>query len=149
MHTIVLLFSVDFDRVTISHSGSSTAGRISSLVCSATLIKKLTDSHSSQDVPSRPLEWFFGPNGNAPLPSGILSSAILSENGKTYTSTLLFSPLSQSHAGTYTCRIGAGTLVASTEVFANGIIMNFNFDTLYLFINSFTGSSTHQCHGDY
>ena len=71
-------------------------------------------------MPPPTFEWFFGPNGNAPLPSSLTTPATVL-NSHTYTSTLQFSPLSQSHAGNYTCRLGAGRLVNSTMVTVNGI----------------------------
>jgi hypothetical protein len=39
-----------------------------------------------------------------------------------YSSTLQFSPLSQSHAGMYTCRLGPGRLVNSVAITVNGEI---------------------------
>ena len=105
--------------VTISPSGSTTAGETYSLMCSATL-------HSGNpplpdlNIPSLTFEWLFGPNGNAQLPSGLTTpSTVLS--GGVYTSTLRFSPLSQSHAGNYTCRLGGGSLMNSAIVAVDGI----------------------------
>ena len=104
----------------IYSSGSGTAGEEFSLTCSASLTIK-GNSQQSSDIPSMPFEWFFGPN-KASIPSGVTPMAI--NNGDTYTSTLQFSPLSQSHAGNYTCRLGAGRLlVNSTMVTVNGIYM--------------------------
>ena len=119
-----LLFTVNFganETVSIlsSSTGSSTAGKIYSLMCSATLHP---DSIPLPDnVPSPTFEWFFGPNGNASLPSGVTPMATTFNNVDTYTSTLQFSPLSQStHAGMYTCRLGVGRLQKSTMVTVNG-----------------------------
>ena len=47
----------------------------------------------------------------APLPSG-LSPPVTTNSGSTYTSTLQFSPLSQSHGGMYTCRLGRNERLA-------------------------------------
>ena len=126
--------SVDFGPVNIYSSGSGTAGKEFSLTCSATLTVK-RDSQQSSDIPSMPFEWSFGPN-NASLPSGVTPVAI--NNGDTYTSTLQFSPLRQSHAGIYTCRVGAGRLLMnSTMVTVNGpgiSLTNLNYCIeLYIF----------------
>ena len=102
------------DPVTISPSGSNTAGELYSLNCSATLFDPVP---LPSDVHSPTFEWFFGPNGSALLPSGLTppATAVSSSNStsKTYTSILQFSSLSQCHAGKYTCRLGAGSLVKS------------------------------------
>ena len=74
------------------------------------------------NVPSPSFEWFFGPN-NASLPSGVtLMPTVVSSNStaNTYTSTLQFSPLNQSLAGIYTCRLGGNArLAADTRIFVN------------------------------
>ena len=106
MHNInnysIANFGPDFSvlPVTISPSGSTgTAGETYSLTCSATLHPRFIPFPS--DVPSPTFEWFFGPN-NSSLPSGVTPMATVLSN-VTYTSTLQFSQLSQSHAGMYTC----------------------------------------------
>ena len=76
-------------------------------MCSASLIV----GQQSSDIPLSPIKWFFGPD-NAPLPSGVTSVA--TNNGNMYTSILRFTPLSQSHAGIYTCQLGAGRLLVNT-----------------------------------
>ena len=110
------------DSVTITpSSGSTTAGKTYSLTCSATLNPKYPPSPESYVIPPPTFEWFFGPNGNDPLPSGFnltLMKTVL--NNDTYTSTLQFPPLSQSHAGIYTCRLGAGSLVNSNNLTVSG-----------------------------
>ena len=124
---IILPSIVRIKEVTISPLGSSSGspGDDFSLTCSATIV----DNHLPSDVPSPTFEWFYGPSGNASLPFGLTPMATVSSNGSTYTSTLQFSPLSQSHAGMYTCRLGAGRLVNSTNVTVNGtsIIFVINF----------------------
>ena len=107
------------EPVTISSSGSSIAGESYSLQCSATLVDPVP---LPSNIPTPYFEWFFDPNGNASLPSGVTPSATILGSGNTYTSTLQFSPLSQSesHAGMYTCRLGVGTLANSTVVTVNG-----------------------------
>ena len=110
---------VSIGEVTISPSGSSSGspGDDFSLTCSAATIN---NSPLPSNVPSLIFEWFYGPSGNASLPFGVTPTATISSNGSTYTSTLQFSPLNQSHAGMYTCRLGAGRLVNSTNVTVNG-----------------------------
>ena len=105
--------------VAISPSGSSTAGNLYSLICSATLYPNRNPPLPDPNIPSPIFKWFFGPNGNAPLPSGLTTMATVLNSG-TYTSTLQFSPLSQSHAGNYTCRLGAGSLVNSNMFTVTG-----------------------------
>ena len=108
--------------VAISPSGSTTAGETYSLTCSATLHSK-NPSLPDPNIPSPTFEWFYGPNGNAPLLSGLTPMATVLSSG-TYTSTLPFSPLSQSlHTGMYTCRLGAGSLVNSSMVTVNGRLL--------------------------
>ena len=109
--------------VTIFLSGSTTVGDIYSLTCSATLQSQNPPSPESYITPSPIFEWFFGPNGNVPLPSGLTPTATVLSGG-TYTSTLQFSPLSQSHQGNYTCQLGARSLVNSAMITLNGIAMS-------------------------
>jgi hypothetical protein len=86
-------------------------------MCSATIV----DSPLPFISPAPSFEWFFGPNGNTTLPSGLTPQANSSSSNGTYTSTLQFSPeLSQSHTGIYTCRLGVGSLMNSTMVTVNG-----------------------------
>ena len=115
------------DHVTFSYSGSGNAGETYSLSCSAVLI---LPGILPTGAPTPTFQWFFGPNGNVSLPSGLTTPATTSRMGgsanlttTTYTSTLQFSPLSQSHIGNYTCRIGAGRLVNSAVVTVNGIML--------------------------
>ena len=69
------------------------------LICSVNIF----NGTDELGVPPPTFEWFFGPNGNASLPSGVTVSIIVTNNGTTYTSTIFFSP---PKAGTYTCRLG-------------------------------------------
>ena len=111
-------FGADFEvpPVTISPSGSTgTAGETYSLTCSTTL-----NSDSAPlpiNVPSPNFEWFFGPN-NSSLPTGVTPMGTVA-NINTYTSTLQFSQLSESHAGMYTCRLGPGRLANNAMVTVN------------------------------
>jgi hypothetical protein len=89
------------------------------LRCSATLISPLS---LPSNVPPPTFEWFYGPHGNASLPSGVIPTATVRMSDNIYTSILLFFPsLTESHAGNYTCQLGAGRLVNSTVVSADGM----------------------------
>ena len=106
--------------VAISPDGSTTAGETYSLTCLATLAPSSNPPLPDPNIPSPTFEWFFGPNGSAPLPSGVTpTDTILSSD--TYTSTLHFSPLSQSHTGNYTCRLGAISLMNSAMITVKSI----------------------------
>ena len=85
---------------------------------------------SDLDVPLPKFRWYFGPDGNALLPSGVTPMAtVLNSRRNTYTSILQFSPLRQSHAGIYTCQPGAKRLAKSTNVTVNGIhYMHLNYE---------------------
>ena len=72
--------------VSITHSGTNTAGQAYSLVCSVTVT-------GSTDTPT--ITWLDPMNSQVP-------SEMVSTTGSM--STLAFNPLSASHAGTYTCR---------------------------------------------
>ena len=127
---IMLKFSiVDFGPgplishpVTIISSGSTIAGETYSLNCSAILFDPIP---LPSDVPSPNFQWFYGPNGSASLHSGLTPpTTVMSSSNSTsctYTSALQFSPLNQSHAGNYTCRLGAGRLVNSAMVTVDGM----------------------------
>ena len=127
-----MLYTVYFTRitgsttvsVTISPSGSTTAGETYSLTCSATLNPNRNPPLPDPNIPSPTFEWFFGPNGNDPLPFASMTTPATNVSGGTYTSTLQFSPLGQSHEGMYTCRLGAGSLVNSAMVTVNGMYDN-------------------------
>ena len=96
--------------MTITPSGSSIAGENSSLVCSANIV-------THEDTPRPHFQWFFGPNNNS-LP---FRPPMTTNSMNTYTSTLQFSPLSQSRAGMYTCRLGGNArLAARTTLMVNG-----------------------------
>ena len=103
--------------MTISPSGSTgTAGETYSLTCSTTLNSDSVPFPSG--VPSPTFEWLFGPD-NSSLPSRVTSPETTLNNVDTYTSTLQFSALSESHAGMYTCRLGPGRLANSAMVIVN------------------------------
>ena len=112
-----VLIAVDITEITItlSVSGTETAGKIFTLSCSV----DITPNPLPEYVPSPSFEWFFGPT-NTSLPSGVTVSNV-TNSGNTYTSTLQFSPLQESHAGKYTCRLGGNErLAANTMITVNG-----------------------------
>ena len=104
-------------HLSISSSGSNTAGTVYSLMCSSTLRSDSTPL--PVNVPAPRFMWFFGPSGSDPLP---FDMGTTSSDNITFTSTLQFSPLSLSHAGIYTCRLGPGRLVNNATVTMDGMI---------------------------
>ena len=118
-------FRHDIDHVTISPSTDSTtttAGeRDYLLTCSSTLFEPTS---LPSGVPKPMFQWLFG--GSTSLPSGVTAMpTVMSDSNsssETYTGILQFSPLSPSHAGMYTCRLGAGRLVNNATVIVNGMI---------------------------
>ena len=75
-------------------------------------------------MPSPNFQWSF--NGSASLPSGVTAMTTVmwsssNSTSETYSSTLQFSRLSQSHAGMYTCQLGPGRLVNNVWIQVNGI----------------------------
>ena len=118
-HAVNFEITINTSQVTLSPSGPGIAGNSFSLRCSATLISPLP---LPSNVPPPSFEWFYGPHGNASLLSGVTPTATIRMSGNIYTSTLLFFPtLTESHAGNYTCRLGAGRLVNSIAVSADGM----------------------------
>ena len=101
--------TVDISAVIISPSGpiTGTAGETFTLECSA-------DIMTQSDSPSPTYEWFFGLT-NTSLPSGVTVSNV-TNSSNIYTSTLQFSPLQESHAGVYTCRLGGNERLAISTV---------------------------------
>ena len=81
-----------------SSSGTRTVGEIDfTLTCSVEVVLQ-------SDSPSPTFEWFVvSTNATIPSSSDITQSATSSN---TYTSTLHFPQLEESHAGEYTCRLG-------------------------------------------
>ena len=80
--------------VSITPFGTNTAGATYSLVCSVTVT-------GSTDTPT--ITWLDDGVEIATNSSRTVSSTT-SDGSNGYSSTLTFSPLSASHAGTYTCR---------------------------------------------
>ena len=102
------LCSVNISTIEIDLSAPLTqsAGNSLSLMCSSII---------SFIPPPRDMifEWFFSPNGNASLPPGVTASHVTNISSN-YTSTLEFSPLLPSHAGTYTCQLGGNQKLQKT-----------------------------------
>ena len=114
-------FGIKFNtsQVTLSPSGPSIVGSSFTLRCSAILTSSVP---LPANVRSPTFEWFYGLNGNGSLPSGVNPSATVLMSGNIYSSTLQFFPtLKESHAGMYTCRLGAGRLVNSTIASVDGM----------------------------
>jgi hypothetical protein len=121
----VVNFGIDdtIDPVTISPSGPGIAGNTFSLMCSTKLVDPIPLPHN---VSSPNFEWFFGANDSASLPSGATPTETVLKSGYIYSSTLEFSPvLNESHAGMYTCRLGAGRLINSILVSVDGTVYNY------------------------
>ena len=141
----------EIDPVAISPSGSSIAGETYSLTCLAALFAPIP---LPSDVPSPIFQWFFG---NTSLPTGVTPMGTFSSSNATsitYTSTLQFSPLSLSHAGSYTCRIGGGFLMNSAMITVNGIIMIIILLYMYsikscTLVSLLSCSTCHLCRGHY
>ena len=89
---------------------ASTAGKNFTLECSAVI----TPNPLPKNVSYPSFEWFYGPN-NLSLPLNISVSNV-SRSGDSYISNLQFSPLSQSHAGMYTCRLGSNKRLATHTI---------------------------------
>ena len=121
LSTVLFGYRHDADPVTISLSDSATAGEAYSLTCSATLFDPVT---LPSGVPSPNFQWSF--NGSTSLPSGVTAmlTVMSSSNStsETYSSTLHFSALNQSHTGNYNCRLGAASLVNSVMVIVTDML---------------------------
>ena len=109
---------MNIGKVVLNQSGFNTtriAGEINfTLKCSA-YIRTLPEN-----VPLPTFEWFFGPDNSSQLPSGVIVSNMMNSSN-TYTSTLEFSTLSESHSGLYTCRLGGNErLAANTNITVKG-----------------------------
>ena len=101
--------------ITITPSGTNTAGEQYQLTCTATV-------EGSTDTPT--FSWLGPPNGG-PLPSGVGDTRMVSDvmsSGSTHTSILQFDPLQSSHGGMYTCQVTVGTVTEtrSTQVTVEG-----------------------------
>ena len=93
--------------VSITASGTNTAGEIYSLVCFVTVT-------GSTEQPS--ITWLDDDGQIASAPS-ITVSPTTSDGGDGYSTTLTFDPLATSHTGTYTCRAAVvGEIQTDTEV---------------------------------
>ena len=107
-------------------TGSTTAGRTGySLTCSVSLFvpsqlpSDTTQRPRPDGVPSPNFQWLF--NGSPSLPSGVTAMPTTKDStSEIYTGILQFSPLSQFHEGSYTCRVGAVSLMRNTMVTVDG-----------------------------
>ena len=91
--------------LSITASGTNTAGETYSLMCSATV-------NGSSDQPT--ITWLD------PMNSPVLSEMVTTIGNM---STLTFNPLADSHAGTYTCRVTVGgvTRTQTSTLIVNGM----------------------------
>lgn len=102
---------MDIGAVSVSPAGTTTttAGDNFNLQCSVDIIP----NPLPENVPTPSFDWFFGSN-NASLPSGVTVTPLTS-SGNTYTSTLQFSLLQESHGGMYTCRLAGNPRLANNN----------------------------------
>ena len=119
--------TVDIGEVSVSPASTTarTVGENFNLQCSV----DITPNPLPENVPTPSFEWFFGSN-NASLPSGVTVSPMTS-SGDTYTSTLQFSLLQESHGGMYTCRLGGNPRLANN----NTIIVSGMWSWMYFWFN--------------
>ena len=94
---------VNIISLSITTSGTNTAGETYSLECSATVT-------GSTDQPT--ITWLDPMNNPVPSEMVTITGSM---------STLTFNPLAASHAGTYTCRV---TAEGVTETQTSTVIMN-------------------------
>ena len=88
--------------VTIAASSTNTAGQTYMLVCSATVTETTSD-------PQLTFTWLhYGSDITPDTTYTRMVSTAMDPGDCSYSSTLTFSPLAVSHAGTYTCRVTAG-----------------------------------------
>ena len=110
---------MNIGAVTITPSGGSntvTVGTNFSLECSA-----IVETQSDSPIPI--FEWFYG-TSNGSVPFGAVAMATVMGSVNTYISTLQFSPLQESHAGMYTCRLrGNARLANRVTVTGNNVIV--------------------------
>ena len=91
------MYYLDITDVSITTSGTATAGENYSLECTVTVT-------GSTDQPT--ITWLMGPMDNM-ITSGVMTAGSMS--------TLTFNPLAASHAGTYTCRATLGSAMDSAS----------------------------------
>ena len=92
--------------ITITPSGTSTAGELYQLNCTV----------QSTDKPT--FRW-FGPPSDGTLPSDTRMVSDVISSGSTHTSILQFDPLQSSHEGNYTCRVVVGTVTEMRSIQVN------------------------------
>ena len=139
---------MDIGAVSVSPAGTTTTtvGENFNLQCSV----DITPNPLPENVPTPSFEWFFGSN-NASLPSGVTVSSVTS-SGNTYTSTLQFSPLQESYAGMYTCRLGGNARLANNAMLTvNGMSKTAAFCVFHCQFHRacFFSSARHLCTDHY
>ena len=113
---------MDVGAISVSPGGTTTrtVGENFNLQCSV----DITPNPLPENVPTPIFEWFFG-SDNVSLPSGVTASQLTS-SGNTYTSTLQFSLLQESHGGMYTCRLGGNPRLANNNmIIVNGMNLTY------------------------
>ena len=101
-------------RISPSALGNRSVGETNfTLTCSADIVLR-------SDSPHPTFEWFFGPT-NTTVHNSSNMSTVTNSTRNTYTSTLHFVQLQESHAGLYTCRLGGNQrLATATTITFNG-----------------------------
>ena len=134
--------SVNINTITVSLTAPVTgfAGNCLSLICSSVI---------SFFPPPRDMifEWFFGPNGNSSLPTGVITPDVTNISSN-YTSTLEFSPLLPIHAGLYTCQFGGNQKLrknASVTVNLEGIFCEWIESLTLVYPAFFEVQSSYTC----
>ena len=88
-YTISPVMISDSQVSSLQFFGSITAGEIGySLTCAAVLV---TPVPLPSDVPTPTFQWFFGPNGNDSIPSGVTYLATTSDNDNFLQTYILYS----------------------------------------------------------
>ena len=95
-----------------SASGYRTVGETAfTLTCSVDVVLQ-------SDSPSPMFEWFFGSSNTTIPASSDITESVVTNSGNTYTSTLHFPQLKESHTGEYTCRFRGNERLAAAAVVA-------------------------------